>query len=494
MKFCKLADITDWQQPNFPTTQALLHEPYRHRKTWEYIQVYNGLQALGFLNGKTRALGLGVGTESLIYAFTNVCESVVATDLYNSQSWETAALPTAEVYQKNLFPYQPDRLAVQHMDMTQIEFPDESFDFVWSCCSIEHVNSFRDLHKVYQEIHRVLKPNGIAALTTEYNPGDQHSYEPNMLFTDRYWIQQWFTAEQPLVTGFELVDPLDLTIADAPENQPRSKQKPEAAIPVYSKDIVINSVAFFLRKSAAFTQAYSDRWLPDPLQRYLTACDHHRQAAFAEAESLFQQLVEDEAIDPRIRLGALRYLLVTLKAENKLETLRHYGQQFFHLCQTSEDSDHLLPIAHQFKKAELWQEAQAVYTQITQLRGASANQVVRSFIGQAECCDSNSDYLAALAFIDQADRAISRTCEDEQPKIYFHRGFYQEKLANFAAAIAAYQQALAIASSSSAKFRQNCQFRLDKCQEAIAQRTPLPEPTSAPLEAIGKRVKGWFDR
>ena len=257
---------------------------------------------------------------------------------------------------------------------------------------------------------------------------------------------------------------------------------------------MINSVAFFLRKSAAFSQDYSDRWLPDPLRLYLTACEHHRLAAFTEAEALFQSLVEDEAIDPRIRLGSLRYLLVIFKTQNKLETLRYYGQQFFQLCQASEDSDHLLPIAHQFKKAELWQEAQSVYDRITQLRGASANQVVRSFIGQAECADSNGDYLAALAFVDRADRTISRTCQDEQPKVYFHRGFYQEKLAHFEAAIAAYQQALAIAPSSSAKFRQNCQFRLDKCREAISHRTSPPEPVSAPLGAIGKVVKGWFDR
>ena len=492
MKFCKLADITDWQDPTFPATQALLHEPYRNRRTWEYIQVYNGLQALGLLNGRTRSLGLGVGAESLIYAFTNVCESVVATDLYNSQHWETAAMPIAEVYQKNLFPYRPDRLAVQHMDMTQIEFPDESFDFVWSCCSIEHVNSFSELHKVYQEIHRVLKPGGVAALTTEYNPCDQHSYEPNMLFTDRYWIDQWLTGDQPLITGFELIDLPDLTIADAPENQPRPKQQPETAIPSYSRDIVLNSVAFFLRKSTEFSQLYSDRWLPDPLRLYLSACDQHRHAAFAEAESQFQQLVEDEAIDPRIRLGSLRYLLVTLKAQNKLETLRHYGQLFGHLCQTSENSDHLLPIAHQFKKAELWQEAQAVYARITQLRGASANQVVRSLIGQAECCDSSGDYVAALALSEQADRAISPTCQDEQPKVYFHQGFYQEKLGNFEAAIATYQQALAEPNQSS-KFRQNCQFRLDKCVQAIAHRTP-PPAAAPPLGAIGKVVKGWFDR
>ncbi|MBI4781320.1 MAG: methyltransferase domain-containing protein [Oscillatoriophycideae cyanobacterium NC_groundwater_1537_Pr4_S-0.65um_50_18] len=473
MKFCKLADITDWQAPNFPTTQALLHEPYRNRKTWEYIQVYNGLQALGLLNGKTHALGLGVGAESLIYAFTNVCEQVVATDLYNSQNWETAAMPTAEVYQKNLFPYQPDRLSVQHMDMTQIEFPDESFDFIWSCCSIEHVNSFSELHKVYQEIHRVLKPNGIAALTTEYNPCDQHSYEPNMLFTDRYWIEQWFTAEQPLVTGFELLDPPSLTLADAPENQPRPKQNPETAIPIYSKDIVINSISFFLRKSAAFSQTYSDRWLPDPLRRYLTACELHRQADFAAAEALFQPLVEDEAIDARTRLSALRYLLVTLKAQNKLEPLRHYGQQFFYLCSTSENSDHLLPIAHQLKKAGLWQEAQSVYDRVTQLRGASANQVVRSFIGQAECCAQSNDYAAALALTEKAELALSPICQDEQPKVCFHRGFYQEKLANFEAAIAAYKQALAIATlSQSPKFQQNCQLRLDKCLKAIASRTP----------------------
>ena len=118
MKFCKLADIADWQSPEFQATESLLALTGRSRKAWEHIQVYEGLKALGLLDGTARAVGLGVGSECLVYALTNVCEQVIATDLYRSKNWLPASMAVEEVYSNNKFPYRPERLVVQHMDMT----------------------------------------------------------------------------------------------------------------------------------------------------------------------------------------------------------------------------------------------------------------------------------------------------------------------------------------------------------------------------------------
>lgn len=247
MKFCKVADISDWQNAEFQETASLLICAGYSRKAWEFIQVYEGLKHLGLLNGESKAIGLGVGHENLIYAFTNVCQHVTATDLYDSQNWSTASMAVQEIYERNPFPYERDRLTVQHMDMTQLDYPDASFDFVWSCCAIEHVNNFRDLHRVYQEIHRVLKPGGIAALTTEFNPTDQPSYEPNMLFTDQTWMEIWLTGADPLVRGFEPVDQVDYQLSDRPENQPLPRRHPQGSIQVYCNDVYLNSIAFFTK-------------------------------------------------------------------------------------------------------------------------------------------------------------------------------------------------------------------------------------------------------
>lgn len=351
--FCKVADASDWDNPEFQATASLLALKGKSRKAWEFIHVYSKLKQLGLLNGETKAIGLGVGHECLIYAFTNGCKEVVATDLYNSQNWSTASMATADVYNKSHFPYQREKLVVQHMDMTNIEYPDATFDFVWSCCSIEHVSSFEALHKVYSEIHRVLKPGGIAALTTEYNPTDRHSYEPHMLFTDQYWIDHWLTGSNPLIQGFELLDPFDFSLTAVAENEPAPRRSRGTQIQVISKDIILNSIAFFLRKTGEFSQPYRDSWLADSWRIYLAACADSKASNVGKAQTRFKQLLQNESLDPRLKIGAARYLSALLLEQNKFAEAKEVCEQVLPYLETDGGGDHLLPLAHSFKRVGL---------------------------------------------------------------------------------------------------------------------------------------------
>lgn len=501
MQFCKLADITDWDRPEFQATEALLGLAGRNRKSWEYIHVYEGLKALELLNSQTRALGLGVGSECLVYAFTNVCEQVVATDLYRSKNWSTAAMAVEEVYRENRFPYRPERLVVQHMDMTQIEFPDASFDFVWSCCSIEHVSSFKDLHKVYAEIHRVLKPGGIAALTTEYNLSGPHRYEPHMLFTDPYWITHWLTGENALVQGFDLLDSPNLNMAPVAGNQPLPKRRLDASVPRYSNNIVVNSIAFFLRKAGEFSQPYSDDWLPRFHRTYLAGCERHRQKDWQAAADLFNELIAAPDCEPQLRVAASRYLAVELyeQATNQGSSpasspeaspdLSKLTQQMLPLWQASEDSDHLMPIAHRCKKLGLWEIAKLLYERIESLPGSSSGHVVRSLIGQAQYYAQANDLPMALKLSQTAHNNLVPRFPKEYPSVYFHRGFYQERLGQLEAAISDYQFVVN-ASETNPGLLQNAQNRLQKCLDQIeAQKLPAPP---ASLKAVGRALKGLF--
>ncbi|MCU0566996.1 MAG: class I SAM-dependent methyltransferase [Oculatellaceae cyanobacterium Prado106] len=377
MKFCKVADIEDWQQPEFQATAAMLKLKRKVRKSWEFIQVYNGLQALGLLDGQTRAIGLGVGHEPLIYAFTHVCQSVIATDLYDSQTWATASMATEQVYQQNLFEYGRDRLTVRHMDMTQIEYPDASFDFVWSCCSIEHVHNFRQLHQVFAEIHRVLKPGGIAALTTEFNPTAQHSYEPNMLFTDEHWINHWLTGNHALIQGFELLDAIDLTVTDHPGNHPVPRRQ-GGSIRALTRDIQLTSIAFFLRKTGAFAQPYHEEWLAPEIAQYFAGCDAHRSQQYAQAEALLQPLTTRSDLALRFRVGACHRLLDTLLSQGKKKAAIALCKAHLNDFLKDECSDHLMPIANCCDSLDLQAEAMALYQRIEQLPGSHVKQVERS--------------------------------------------------------------------------------------------------------------------
>lgn len=473
MKFCKVADITDWQDQEFRSISSLLGvDGFQDRKVWEHIQVYRGLQQLGLLNDNTCALGLGVGQERLIYAFTNVCSAVVATDLYNSSNWSTAAMSVEEVYDQSPFSYRRDRLTVQHMDMTQIEFPDTSFDVVWSCCSIEHVNSFADLHQVYREIHRVLKPGGVAALTTEYNLSNHHSYDPNMLFTDRYWIDYWLTGENPLIQGFELIDQPDLVLQPDPNNEPQPRRLAiKTSIPIYSRDIVLDSVAFFLRKTGDFSRDYDDRWLPLEWRQYLSACAQLQAKNVAVSESLLKPLVESEIIEPRLKVAALRRLMVALREQNKTDEMMQYCQSIVSLCASSQDTDHLLPLAHVCKKLKQWDIAQFLYEKTENSPGARDIQVVRSLLGQAECLAQQNQIQAALERAKKAQEQLPpyHPIDELIASVHYHQGIYHERLEQFREAVAAYQ--LALNAAPNPRMCQSLTQRLDYCQTRLKERS-----------------------
>jgi ubiquinone/menaquinone biosynthesis C-methylase UbiE len=486
VKFCKVADITDWQDQEFQSISSLLGlDGFKDRKVWEQIQIYRGLLRLDLLQEDVRAIGLGVGQERLMYAFANRCGEVIATDAYHSSDRQTAVVN--EVYEKNPFPYRRDRLLVRNMDMTTIDYPDNSFDMVWSGRIIENMLSFEDLHQFYREIHRVLKPGGIAALTTEYNMTDRHSYEPNMLVIDRHWIRHWLTAANPLLQGFELLDlpTLELASAEGNEPQPRRTQS-KASIPIYSRDIILNSVSLFLRKIGDFSRSYDSNWLPEPLKIYLHACDQQRNQDFANSELIFKQLIDAPMADARLKVAALRRLMLSLRSQKKTNEMMEYCELIMPLCTDAEDTDHLLPLANQCKKLGRWEEACYLYEKVENLPGTRNGQVVRSILGQAEYFAHLNQFKTALTLADKAAQCLPiYRLTDEAPNVHYHRGLYNEKLGQLNVAMESYQSAIE-ASSPHSKLRETCTQRFNLCYEALQQQ---PKQKSKI-----QRFKGWVNR
>ena len=71
-------------------------------------------------------------------------------------------------------PFNRRRIGVQVMDGTSITFEDNSFDAALSYSSIEHFGSREAIVKTMKEIERVLKPGGVASITTEIFVGDNY--------------------------------------------------------------------------------------------------------------------------------------------------------------------------------------------------------------------------------------------------------------------------------------------------------------------------------
>jgi SAM-dependent methyltransferase len=136
---------------------------------WEWIQGVAGLARLGCIRPSARALGVAAGHEPVIYWLASRVGGVVATDLYQGVFAGHEAAPDVlrDPDKYAPYPYPRERVRFLPMSGTDICFSDATFDFVFSFCSIEHFGSRANSLRSLQEMARVLRPGGVAAVSTE---------------------------------------------------------------------------------------------------------------------------------------------------------------------------------------------------------------------------------------------------------------------------------------------------------------------------------------
>ncbi len=183
-KICEIEDFSD------QGIVEIIRDAYKHhikvhddsfpigaeyRKYWEIAMSIRSFKDLGILNRQSKILGVGAGTEVMNYFLTNHISQVFATDLYLlSGEWDLDA-PQIMLYSPDLvapYPYEKDRLVVQHMDGRKLNYPDETFDGIFSSSSIEHFGNLNLIANTAFEMGRVLKPGGVLTLSTEYLVSD----------------------------------------------------------------------------------------------------------------------------------------------------------------------------------------------------------------------------------------------------------------------------------------------------------------------------------
>ena len=141
---------------------------------------FETLKRMGKIEG-ARILGVGAGQEITIYELAAAgAEEVIASDIYLDHDSEWAHW--WEGFLKDPMSACPAHLKTQvprgsvlaiHADMTDLPFRSDSFDAVFSSGSIEHVGQpntpdYGAIQKAATEIGRVLKPGGVATLSTEW--------------------------------------------------------------------------------------------------------------------------------------------------------------------------------------------------------------------------------------------------------------------------------------------------------------------------------------
>lgn len=191
--------------PDFPTG-------VEYRKHWEVAMTARTLAETGALHRGATVLGVGAGNEPTAFWLTNSVGQVFATDLYLSDDdWEMSANRHMLTDPGRYWPapWDPRRLVAQHMDARELRYPDETFDAVFSASSIEHFGDLDDVVQSLREVHRVLKPGGVASVSTEYRVEGPPPGLPNVLMFDREQLDWLVTSAQ-----LELVEPLALTLSE----------------------------------------------------------------------------------------------------------------------------------------------------------------------------------------------------------------------------------------------------------------------------------------
>lgn len=171
----KIAQVADLSNGEWKKTQGSMGDPFVmneesfHRKLWEYIHIVHVLKNAGYLYSQNRGLAIGAGREYILYFLAHKVNKIIGIDIYEGEflgGEDERDIPLRpEKFAPFLYPR--ENLDLIRMDSRQLEFENNSFDFVFSVSSIEHFGSKREIQKSINEMYRILKPGGICVITTE---------------------------------------------------------------------------------------------------------------------------------------------------------------------------------------------------------------------------------------------------------------------------------------------------------------------------------------
>lgn len=227
-----------------------------HRKIWEFNQALYGLRRLRRLAPAATALGIGCGHEELMYFLANRIARVVATDLYEGGflggEGEADVLQHPAKYAP--FRFREDHLEVRQMNALALQFEAGSLDFVFCLSSLEHFGSEADKLTALREMQRVLKPGGVAVLTTEV--------VLNRLGRGSQYFQRETLTRLVGEAGLTIDAPVDFGVEQEYAARPLALPMDAFAVPhvvLRNFNTIYTSIALFLMKPPGPDQARNAR-------------------------------------------------------------------------------------------------------------------------------------------------------------------------------------------------------------------------------------------
>jgi len=253
-RLCKACNIEDWHGEDWLSILDKIglgyqrDEQRRHRKAWEWVQGLYGLKRLGFLHDQTRALGVGAGKEHVLYYLANHVKQVIATDIYGDVLYKDESAPQDMLTHPQKyapFPYRHDRLLVRRMNGRKLSFEPNSFDVVFSFSSIEHFGGHSAATEAVREMERVLRPGGVAVLSTELILNGQQRTE--------YFLPNEILSQLVDGSDLRLIEDIDFTVSARTLRQPVDWQQDDIFtktphIICCNENLIWTSMLMFLEK------------------------------------------------------------------------------------------------------------------------------------------------------------------------------------------------------------------------------------------------------
>jgi SAM-dependent methyltransferase len=220
----RLCNLHDWQDsqlvatiqrllPHFVRAYPEFPKSQEHRKHWEYAHVVAGLEQLGAVRPDSWLLSVAGGHEEPAYELTNHVRWMFLVDIYGVGGFKGVEAQETVLTNPDTFatvPYNRNRLVVQYMNALDLRFEEATFDGVFCLSSLEHFGGFDGAAAGLREMHRVLKPGGIAAITTECIVNGQPALDlPGLMLFTPSLIGNLTQA----VHGLEPVEPVDFSIS-----------------------------------------------------------------------------------------------------------------------------------------------------------------------------------------------------------------------------------------------------------------------------------------
>ncbi len=177
---CQLVTANQFRSPIYQKWCDEMNEKaILHRKQWEYVYVLEVLSQKNKLARDFKGLGFGVGIEPLPAVFAKYGCEILATDQSidnaKEQGWTATNEHSSQIDMLKhngiiTFGEFSKKATFESADMLAIPADYHGkFDFVWSCCSLEHIGSIENSVDFILNSILCLKEGGVAVHTTEFN-------------------------------------------------------------------------------------------------------------------------------------------------------------------------------------------------------------------------------------------------------------------------------------------------------------------------------------